>query len=166
MKISVAGQDRTQDIAPLLRSQAAALESAPERRRPLLLPPEISALALSRAKSEAEYLSELIRLLRFREGVDTLPFSIPCRPGLRGWLMTQFKRALWRLLRYQHDRIAFRQNLINTMLSGALEFEVRQRQKELAVHASGVASLQQRVVELEKQVGTAERGKESAAATF
>lgn len=144
MKLSIAGQDRTADIAPLLRSQAAALESAPERRRPLLLPPEISALALSRAKSEAEYLSELIRLLHFREGVDTLPFGIPSRPGPRGWLMTQFKRALWRLLRYQHDRIAFRQNLINTMLSGALEFEVRQRQKELA-------DLRQRVVELEKR---------------
>ncbi|MBI2440359.1 MAG: hypothetical protein HYV35_03200, partial [Lentisphaerae bacterium] len=132
MKIIVAGQDRTGELLPELRERSAAFARAAEHRKPKLLPSDISARALAEAKSEAAYLNELIRLLRLREGVDTLPFSIPSRPGLRGWVMVQVKRALWRLLRYQHDRIAFRQNLINTMLTSALEFEVRQRQKEVA----------------------------------
>ena len=88
----------------------------------------------------------MIRLLRYRDGVDTLPFHIPGRPGLCGRLIVQVKKGLWKILRYQHDRIAFRQNLINTMLASALEFEIAQRRKE-------TDDLMRRVAELEKQGG-------------
>ncbi len=146
MKISVAGRDRTQDLGPDLRRQAENMARGDTSRQPAKLPDSISALALRKATSDADYLNELIRLLRWRDGVDTLPFHIPCRPGLCGRLAVRIKEVFWKLLRYQHDRIAFRQNLINTQLTSALEFEIVQRQKE-------ADELKQRVAELEKKAG-------------
>jgi hypothetical protein len=146
MKLSIAGQDKTNDLGQALRQQAEAMERGPDSRKLAPLPPEISALALARAQSEAEYMDHLIRLIRYRDAVDTLDFDIPRKPGLAGLIMTQFKAFLWKLLRYQHDRIVFRQNLINTQLTSALEFEFTQRQKE-------TADLKRRVAELEKQGG-------------
>ena len=146
MKLSVAGQDRIQDLGQALHQQAEAMERGPARRKLVPLPPEISALALARAQSDAEYMDHLIRLIRYRDAVDTLDFDIPRKPGLAGLIMTRLKAFLWKLLRYQHDRIAFRQNLINTQLTSALEFEFTQRQKE-------TADLKRRVAELEKQGG-------------
>ena len=146
MKLIVAGHDRTQDLGPALRQQAAMMARGDDRHQPARIAANISALALRGAASDAGYLDELIRLLRYRDGVDTLPFHIPGRPGLCGRLLVRVKQGLWKLLRYQHDRIAFRQNLINTLLASALEFELAQRQKEMA-------GLKRRVAELEKQGG-------------
>ena len=146
MKIIVAGQDRTQDLGQALRQQAAAMERRDARGKPAQLPADISALALARAKSDADYLDHLIRLIRYRDAVDTLDFEIPRKPGVAGLCMKRLKAFLWNLLRYQHDRITFRQNLINTQLTSALEFEVIQRQKE-------TADLKRRVAELEKKGG-------------
>jgi len=146
MKISIAGQDRTRDLGQALHQQAEAMAHGVASRRLSPLPPEISALALAQAKSDAEYMDHLIRLIRYRDAVATLDFDIPRKPGLAGLVMTRFKAFLWKLLRYQHDRIAFRQNLINTQLTSALEFEFIQQQKE-------TADLRRRVAELEKQGG-------------
>jgi hypothetical protein len=60
---------------------------------------------------------------------------------------------VWRCLRYQHERIAFRQNQINRMFSSGLEFEQAQR-------AATIAALERRVAELEARAsagGTDER---------
>lgn len=147
MKIMIAGQDRTRDVGESLRRQAGAMQGAPACRKPACFPEEISALALARAKSDAEYMEELIRLILYRDAVDTFDFTIPRKPGLAGRLKTGLKAFLWKLLRYQHDRIAFRQNLINGLYSSALEFEVALRRKE-------AADLKRRVSELEKHSGS------------
>jgi len=143
MKISIAGQDRTQDLGQTLRQQAEIMARGDDRHQPARITADISALALARAKSDAEYLDHLIRLIHYREAVDTLDFDIPRKPGVAGLCMKRLKAFLWHLLRYQHDRIIFRQNLINTQLTSALEFEVTQRQNEMA-------DLKRRVAELEK----------------
>jgi hypothetical protein len=114
--------------------------------QPARLPEEISALALSRTKSAEDYLGELTRLLRYREGVDTRSFHIPVRPGPCGRMIGRVKQGLWKLLRYQHERMAFRQNLINAQLTSALEFEIVQRRQE-------TDDLKRRLAELEKQGG-------------
>ena len=149
MKLSVAGQDRTHDLGRELRRQAEVMARGATSRKLAPFPPEISARALARAQSEAEYLDQLIGLIRCRNAVDTLDFSIPRKPGVAGLFMARLKALLWKLLRYQHDQIAFRQNLINTQLTSALEFEFTQRQKE-------TADLKRRVAELEKQGGKRE----------
>ncbi len=55
------------------------------------------------------------------------------------------KRCLWKLLRYQHDRIVFRQNLINGLFTQALESELLLRRRE-------TAELRARLAALEKQI--------------
>ena len=149
MKLSVAGRDRTHDLGRELRRQAGVMERGEANHKPksALVAPEIMPLA--RAQSEAEYLDQLIGLIRCRNAVDTLDFAIPRKPGVVGLFMTKLKARLWKLLRYQHDRIAFQQNLINIQLTSALEFEVTQRQKE-------TADLKRRVAELEQQGGKRE----------
>lgn len=148
MNIIVAGQDRSRELGQDLRREAEALARADTSRRPAEIPPGIAALNLRNAKSESAYLDELMRLLRYRDGVSPLPYRIPVAPGLRGRLLGRVKEFFWKLLRYQHARMAFRQNLINTQLTSALEFELTARQKE-------VADLQKRVAALEG--GGAER---------
>jgi hypothetical protein len=146
MKLSVAGQDRTHDLGRELRLQAEAMErgESNHKPKPALVAPDI--IPLARAQSEAEYLDQLIGLIRSRNAVETLDFAIPRKPGVVGLFMTRLKALLWKLLRYQHDRIAFQQNLINTQLTSVLEFEFTPRQKE-------TADLKRRVAELEKQGG-------------
>ncbi|MFN2352425.1 MAG: hypothetical protein ABR497_10810 [Kiritimatiellia bacterium] len=141
MQIWVAGKP-----APELAGQvrAAADDMARGPRRPDEVSPEIGAPALAHCASDADYLEHFMRLLRYRDAVDTLDFEIPCRPGPAGRLMRALKRVLWKLLRYQHDRIAFRQNLINGLHTQALEWELRQRQRE-------IAELRGRITALERQ---------------
>lgn len=146
MKIIVAGQDRTQELGQALRQQVEGMRRGDIRRQPAQVSTAISALSLRQAASESDYLDELVRLMRYREGVDTLDFYIPVRPGLGGRLLGRVKQALWKLLRYQHDRITYRQNLINSLLAGALEFESAARRKN-------EAELNKRIAELEKACG-------------
>lgn len=146
MKLSIAGHDRTPDLGSALRRQAEIMARGDDRHQPARIAANISALALAQAQSDADYLDHFIRLIRYRDAVDTLNFDIPRKPGVVGRCLARFKAFLWKLLRYQHDRIVFRQNLINTQLTSALEFEFTQRQKE-------AADLTRRVAELEKHVG-------------
>jgi len=126
MKLIVAGQDRTAELGAALRAVAVA---RPAGLKPAVLPESISALRLRDAANEAEYLDELVRLLRYRDNVDTLPFDIPRSPGPLGAVLVRCKAALWNLLRYQHDRITFRQNLVSHLHSSALEFQQREIQE-------------------------------------
>ena len=146
MKIQFAGRDRTEDIGARIQAAIRKRSGAPS---PAVVPPDISALNLLQAKSEAEYQERLLRLIRYRDNVDTLPFDIPRRPGLAGALLTRVKVMLWKLLRYQHDRITGRQNLINSTYSGALEYEHRILMAELE-------QLKKRMAALESQMGGAD----------
>ena len=145
MKISIAGHDCTQDLGPALRRQAEIMARGDDHHQPARIAANIGALALARTKSDADYLDHLIRLIRYRDAVDTLDFDIPRKPGVVGLGMARFKAFLWKLLRYQHDRITFRQNLINGLYSSALEYEVALRQKT-------VADLDQRLQRLEARL--------------
>ena len=107
MKLSIAGQDRTHDLGRELRRQAAVMERGESnpKLQPALVAPDIMPLA--RAQSEAEYLDQLIGLVRCRDAVNTFDFAIPRKPGLVGLFVARLKAFFWKLLRYQHDRIAF-----------------------------------------------------------
>lgn len=120
MKIVVAGQDRTAEWGPALAEDAKRRARDP---RCAFLDWSVNALSLRDAHDEADYLDRLIRLARAKNHVDTLEFDIPRRRGLPGAILALFKKALWKLLRYQHDRMTFRQNLVNSNLMDLIEFQ-------------------------------------------
>ncbi|HMP76511.1 MAG TPA: hypothetical protein PKE12_09460 [Kiritimatiellia bacterium] len=137
MKIIVAGRDRTDEMAADLQAEASRMERAGLLD---IFPPEISALRLLEAKNHAEYLDRFADLARRRAHVDTLGFRVPRRSGPRGAIVFHFKRILWKLLRYQHDRMAYRQNLVNSNLIALVELQ-----------AVEIAELKRRVKELENR---------------
>lgn len=124
MNIMVAGKDRSAEFATRLAPPR------PEARPPRFLAPEHSALALREARNTAEYQDRLLELIRIRRGISTADFPIPRKPGLLGAAMSRARAFLWKLLRYQHDRMAFQQNVLNELFSSALEFERDQRRQE------------------------------------
>jgi hypothetical protein len=142
MKLIINGHDRTDDLGATL---VAAARQRPAGPKPAQLSEAISALHLRSATSEAAYLADLLRLLRYRDNVDTFDFDIPRKRGWRSALMTRFKSVLWTLLRYQHDRITGRQNLINHLYTSALECEQRQRAQE-------ISELRRRLAEVEQKL--------------
>ncbi len=129
MKITVAGQDLTPKIGPAIEQIAARLKKLEGRAAPSRIPQEISALALHQSRSDSDYLDHYVRLLRYRDAFDTYDFHIPRRPGPVGFVMAKIKKALWKFLRYQFDRIAFRQNLINNLFANAIEFELAEMKR-------------------------------------
>lgn len=147
-KVIIAGTDRTEELR---RSFSPDLERMSATGRFLSLPAEVNALRLRDAHSASELSRRFVSLLRHRNHVDTMAFEIPRRPGMRGAVMKAVKGALWRLLRYQHDRVAFRQNLINSHVTSALEFQHELFEDELR-------RLRERVEELERAAAPAREG--------
>lgn len=129
MKIMIAGQDCTKELGGKIRQRAVELKKLTGRAAPPEVSVEIGALALHKAASDADYLNHFVRLLRYRDAFDTYDFDIPRKPGVAGSIMARIKKVLWKLLRYQHDRIAFRQNLINGLFTSAVEFEMAERKR-------------------------------------
>lgn len=129
MKITIAGQDCTKELGGEIWQRAAALKKIKGHAASLKISAEIGALALHKAASDADYLNHFVRLLRYRDAFDTYDFDIPRKPGVAGAMMARIKKVLWKLLRYQHDRIAFRQNLINGLFTSAVEFEMTERKR-------------------------------------
>ena len=113
--------------------------------RPSDVGTSIGALTLREATSEADFTNRLISLMKYRDNVDSSPFVMPRRPGTVGAVMARIRIELWRHLRFLVDRIAFRQNHINVMLTRALEFEHEQRLRE-------TEALQKRVADLEARL--------------
>lgn len=140
MKIIISGKDRTGDVGAQIVEDAARRAKDP---RCAFLPWSTSALSLRDEKCAPDYLDRFLLLLRSKTHVGTLAFDIPRRPGLMGHIQGAARAFLWRVLRYQHDRLAFRQNVINTQLASALEFE-RAESKKLA----------ERIAALEKKSGS------------
>ncbi len=136
MKLLIAGNDRAVDLGLKIRSAAASRRCGCAPRE---VASDVNALRLLTLSSEGEYLREFIRLLR---AFDTLDFDIPRRAGIMGRTMAGFKKLLWKLMRFQCERIAFQQNLINRMFTTAIENEAGLRERELG-------ELRRRVEELE-----------------
>lgn len=131
MKIVIANQDRTAEWEPLLQSGADRLVATHALEA---LPPELSALSLREARSESEFLDRWITLARRKSHVDTLEFDLPRRAGVVGALLQRVRLLLWKVLRYQHNRVVSRQNLVNSHLVAAVEFqadEIRRLQARL-----------------------------------
>ncbi len=144
MRVIIAGQDRTETLGAQIRESA--------RRRaaggaPGFLSPEHSALMLKAAHDQAEYLKVYNRLVGIRHGIQTEAFAIPHHAGWAGAIGARIKKILWKLLRYQHDRMAGQQNLVNELVIAGLEFE-----REESCRA--IARLESRVAKLEAQVGS------------
>jgi hypothetical protein len=139
MRILISGRECSSELAASIRADADRWKSDP---RCAFLPAELSALSLRDARSETEYQDRLLRLVRAKSGTDTRTFDMPRRPGISGRLWGAVRVFLWKLLRYQHDRTTFRQNLVNQGLAAALEFEAAERRR-----------LERRVEDLERRLG-------------
>ena len=140
MNIAVAEKDRTADLGPQIAREAARLKASGSIGS---LAPEHSALTLKQSMDVEDYLQRFIPLLQLRHGVRTADYYIPRGPGLRGKVAVALKTVLWKLLRYQHDRITFQQNLINELAIDALAFRRDQARRELADLKERVERLEQ-----------------------
>ncbi|MDD5483454.1 MAG: hypothetical protein PHP98_07370 [Kiritimatiellae bacterium] len=148
MQIIIAGEDCTGELGAKIRQSAARLKKLTGRSAPPEISAAIGALTLRKASSDAEYLRHFLRLLRYRDAFDTYDFDIPRRPAPLGAVLAGLKKFLWKLLRYQHDRIAFRQNLINGLFTGAVEFEAVERKKADDDLARRLARMEERLDKL------------------
>ena len=140
MNLSVAGKDRSGDLGRAVAADAARLQAAGDVGA---LSPEHSALVLKTATDRADYLRRYLGLLRLRHGVRTADYYIPRGPGWRGRLAVALKTVLWKLFRYQHDRIAFQQNAVNELAIDALEFQREELERDLADVKRRLAALEQ-----------------------
>ena len=139
MRVIIASQDRTATLGAQIRESA--------RRRadggtPRFLSPEHSALTLKAAHDQADYLRIYSRLIGIRHGIQTESFAIPRKAGWGGAIVARIKKLLWKLLRYQHDRMAGQQNLVNELVIAGLEFEREECRREIARLEARVARLE------------------------
>lgn len=125
MKITVAGQDRSDVLVREITAAAADLSDAELER---LLAGESDLLLLNEAERTDDYLDQLITLARHRNSVDPSEMKISAGKGIVAGLGRVLRRCLWKMIRPFHDWIAFRQNSVNIMLTYALEFEKQERQ--------------------------------------
>jgi hypothetical protein len=128
-------------LASSVREEAERLRSDPDLEP---LPPFLRSTSLGEMESEAAYLDRALDLLRRKSHVDTRDYPIPHRPGWVGNIQGQVRTFLWKLMRYQHDRMAFRHNLIHSQTVSMLEFERDSVKRELADLKERVATLEQR----------------------
>ena len=140
MHIIVAGKDETVEIGGELTRRAA-------RHQEALSPwaTTDSALSLKASRDMADYLDRYGKLMRLRYALCTDPFPIPGKPGLAGTLMKKLKAILWKLFRYQHDRMAHQQNAINELVISVQDFQN-------SAFTQRMAALEQRVKELEAEI--------------
>lgn len=138
-RIVINGRDRTAELLPSTGGQ----ESRPPAPEATPLP----ALSLGRTANQTEYLARLLTLLRTHGAVRTDIVTVPVPPGWRGRLLKPLRRLQWRVLRYQHDRIAFQQNTIHHQIATALEC-MREE------YRGDIARLEARIAELETALAT------------
>ncbi len=143
MRLTIAGQDRSSDIGATLERQARRHQGTLSRWSP-----GDSALSLKHSRNTLDYLNRYARLMRLRYAVSTESFPVPGKPGAAGSLLRKLKGFLWKLLRYQHDRMAFQQNSINELVISAADFQ-----------QARIADLEQRILQLEADLASL-RGKD------
>ncbi len=139
MRILVAGKDETKTIGSELTRRAA-------RHQGPLSPwaPSDSALSLKASRDMSDYLDRFGKLMRLRYALCTDSFSISGKPGVSGSLLKKVKAFLWKLLRYQHDRMAHQQNAINELVISAQDFQN-------VLISKNLTDLEQRIKTLEAQ---------------
>lgn len=128
LRVRVAGRDRSEDLGKEL---IEASRQRPDFGLSQQIAEETDVLALKSAGKMSDYLDRHVTLLRSRNCVDTAFFDIPAKQGIAGRVMYLIRRFLWKVLRHQHDWMAFHQNSINVQLAYELEFEKEAREKEI-----------------------------------
>ena len=144
LRISVAGRDRTADLGPALQAEAAAHEADPLYYQ---LPPELQAASLRGCRNESEFEARYFALLRRKHHTATNDYVIPRKPGPAGALIGRLRRVLWKVLVYQHDRMSFLQNMINTSLVSALDFDRQELRREVGRLEARIAALERKLEE-------------------
>lgn len=139
--MSCGGRDVSAEWGEHLRDEVAHMQA---RQRCAFWPAHLSALRLREASSEGAYDLIFADLLRYRRHVDTQAVAPEPRPGLRGRLAAGLHRLLWRLMRFQHERLFFRQNLINSHLAALAEFQARHQAEMLADMSARLDALERR----------------------
>lgn len=120
MKLTIAGQDRAADLGPEIHAAANALVTAGTVSSRYA--PTDSALVLGGARTEAEYLRELIRLVRLRSAISFAAPTPPHRNPLRR-LAGALRAAVWNRLRYEHDHTVNQLNVQLKLLADTIEFQ-------------------------------------------
>jgi hypothetical protein len=141
MKVFVRGEDRTDSLGALVTEAAEKLESAELEET---MRRESDVLALRETRDEAQFQARHAKLLRSRDRLDTSRFVLPPPEGVVGKIAFFLRMFLWKLLRYQHDWVAFVQNGINVQQTQQMEMERRNRKRDFADLEKRVAALEKR----------------------
>ena len=154
MKISVAGIDMTNSVGPAVSEAATVrrLRLEKSRRADLidLIDRQGHILTLSDCSSEREYLKKFFWILKTAPQVHTRDFDIPVRNSIFAGFLTGIRRFFWKFFRYQHDRMAFQQNMVTQQLNSAIRYLENEYVKEIARYETEMKNLANRVAELEK----------------
>lgn len=139
--IWLAGEDRTPDLLPRLQQAVGQRDqkTAEQALRQATIP------ALKEQPNDAAELDQWLALLRAYGSVRTDSYDIPARPGLAGRLMKGLKQVLWKLLQYQHDRMAVQQHAVNLQLMSAIEAVLQEQRRENLALRERVAMLEKRL---------------------
>jgi len=141
MNVDVNGKAMDQAEIERLRARAAELHARPELQP---RPGQLDETLLGDVSDVEAFDRAFLARLRDRTSVDTASFPIPRKPGLIGRCSGLLRSFLWKLLRYQHDRMAGRQNRINALIVGALENETTALRAEIAGLKARIDRLEQR----------------------
>jgi len=85
---------------------------------------------------------KFLEMLRHKSQIDTQTFTVPRKPGLMGEIMAKVRKFLWKILRYQHDRMSTRQNRVNSWIISLVESRTETLQADMN-------QLQERLAKLE-----------------
>ena len=140
VKLSIAGRDRSVDLAEELVAQAER-RSNPDLTEKIEKEKDI--LCLKESGGAEDYQDRHLFLMRSRNCVDTEDFQLSSGRGLIGVLLRFVRRVFWKISRWQCDEMAFRQNAVNAQMTYQFEFERDARRKQ-------IADLSERVEKLEK----------------
>jgi hypothetical protein len=138
MKIWISNEDVTETLG---RDVAVLAQQRSSTTSPKFHDARVTALSLRESTTEGEYFENFMRLLRLRHGASADAFDIPRKPGPIGAVTQMVRKLLWKIFRYQHDRMTFQQNMINEMLIHALEFEMSERRSRIDALECEVARL-------------------------
>lgn len=141
-QLTIAGEACLGRYEPALRRTAERVRTD---KKMAPLPESLNARSLSQAETGAAYAERYLTLVRRKGHIDTLDFDVPHRNSVAGRLLGRVRTFVWKCLRYQHDRMAFRQNLVNSHLVSLIEVQ----NEELT---SEIAALKQRLAEVEAKV--------------
>lgn len=128
MKVAISGCEQTGSFLDEVKSRGRIIAAQPESR---IRAGSLDIDALGGGQDERTSDRMFAAMVRERSQIDTLPFRMPRKSGFMGALMGGVRAFLWKLLRYQHDRMSTRQNRVNAWLISSLELQVQSLQSDV-----------------------------------